>query len=285
MTGGHRPADVLARGRGLLRVDRDAAPDLRRTVLRTPGLDRCVAGVLVAPALLGEGPVARGCAVGVDLDAQAVPIGLRDPAAYLAQRMAHWTAAGVTLSRWTATVPEAPAEQGPQLRLAASWARACGDAGVVPVLCSRLSVPPHAPLGTARELRRETTARLLDALRRRGVEPADLLLEIDPVLPGGRHAGVASPDDAALATVGALREAGAAGLGGVLLRAPVRPADLPAHLDAAQRAGRELRWGFTVEASRLLPGPARRGAVVRVHDEVRARMDGLVRVLRASAST
>ena len=112
-----------------------------------------------------------------------------------------------------------------------------------------------------------------------------MLLEIDPVLPGSRHAEVASPDDAARATVRALREAGIGEIGGVVLRAPRRLSDLPAHLDAMVRSTPIVRWGFAVELSALVPArAARRGHDRAVQYEVRSRLDGLVRVLRAGAA-
>ncbi|MGD9529330.1 class I fructose-bisphosphate aldolase [Pseudonocardia sp.] len=282
-------SELLSRGRGLLAVDAAASPALRRTVLETPGLGRCVGGVLLEPDMLDggvAGPVARGCAVGVALDAGDLPQALRDPSGFLAQRMAAWAGAGVTFSGWTAEVDDGdPDTREEQANMAASWALACRETETVPLLRCRAPVPPRAPLGAAQARLRNVVELLLATLEHRGVDPAGMLLEIDPVLPGSRHAEVASPDDAARATVRALREGGVGEIGGVVLRAPHRLSDLPAHLDAVVRSAPAVRWGFGVELSALVPArAARRGQDRAVQYEVRTRLDGLVRVLRAGAA-
>ncbi|MGE3286117.1 MAG: class I fructose-bisphosphate aldolase [Pseudonocardia sp.] len=282
-------SELIARGRGVLSVDAAVTPALRRTVLEAPGLGRCVGGVLLEPDMLGGAGMdsaARGCALGVALDAGDLPQALRDPSGFLAQRMTAWAGAGITFSGWTAELADGDQDaRAQQAGLAASWAVACRDSGTVPLLRCRVPVSLRAPLGAAQARLRDAAEQLLAALAHRDVDPARILLEIDPVLPGPRHAEVASPDDAARATVRALREAGVGDIGGVVLRAPQRLSDLAAYLDAMLRSAPTVRWGFAVDMSGLVPArAARRGQDRAVQYEVRARLEGLVRVLRAGAA-
>lgn len=286
-------SELLARGRGLLTVEAASTPAARRLVLGTPGLERSVGGVLLEPAMLQDGRAVRGCAVGVALDESDLPPALRDPSGYLAQRMTVWAGAGVTFSGWTARLADYDAADAAdaadareqQAHLAASWAVACRDTGTEPVLRCRVPVPPRAPLGVAQARLRQALDVLVGGMRRRGVDPSTVVLEIEPVLPGHRHPEVASPEDAARATLRALREAGIDEIGGVALRAPRRVSDLPAHLDALQRSARTVRWGFAVDLGCLVPpAAARRGRDGVVQNEVRSRLDGLVRVVRAGAA-
>ncbi|TCK27223.1 hypothetical protein [Pseudonocardia endophytica] len=220
----------------------------------SPALLRQLSGVLVPPAdlavVLGQrarasGPE-RAPAVGGLLDASAVPAGVDDATGLLGRLPARAAARGARIAGWTADLDGGMPGRATGARLAACFAAGCRDAGLPVVLQLRPGVPERASLEDARSRLRDAVALLLDALDRRGVDPADVTLVVPPVAPGrGAHA-VASADDVALATSAALGDAGLEAGTAVALTAADRPHDLAGRLFAARVGAPGRRWGFAI---------------------------------------
>ena len=302
---------LLAHGRGIVVAERQDGADLRALVLGTPGLERFVSGILLDPESFAEAmhdaagqngtrqngtrhngarrpdgaAPARGVPVGVSATEQALAAEPGDPGTVLGRRLATWAAGGAALAGWTMDVEAGdPEECTRRARLAAAWAAGCRDAGLPAVLRCRIAVPPRASLETAETRHREAMSRVADALLRRGVDPASIVLALGPVLPGHRATDVATADDVACATVRALRDAGLDEVGGVAVHASRRLADLPAHLAAVQWRERRWCWGFAADLALLAPVAATRGGRPDLaRQELRSCLEGLVTVLRASA--
>jgi fructose-bisphosphate aldolase class I len=282
---------LVKRGRGILAADESSAtiakrfadhgiectPDSRRDyremLFRAPhALRHSISGVILYDETIRQAarngtPLTKliehaGAIPGIKVDQGVKPLpnfpdetttegldGLRD-------RLGDYRSQGARFAKWRATFeidagrPSAYAVDANAMTLA-RYAALCQEAGLVPM------VEPEVLMDGAHAIERceEVTVFVLTTLFRRLYEARVLLegmiLKCNMVLPGKKAERRAAPDEVAIATLRALRQAAPAAIGGIaFLSGGQGDIEATANLDAINRLGGP--WPLTFSFSRAL---------------------------------
>lgn len=251
--------------------------EYRELFFGTNGIERYLSGIILFSEtllqraddgkLFLESLSARGILPGIKVDLGTEPIsdspeeritqGLLD----LPERLLAYKEHGATFTKWRAvihidgdTLPTAAAIHENAKRLA-SYAKEVQSAGLVPILEPEVLYEGKHSRQRARDVMIETLGTLFSVLDEHAVDRASIVLKTSMVLSGSASGKKDTPDEVALDTLTALREAVPPQIAGIVfLSGGQTPDQATENLAAISRHAREMPapWPLTFSYARAL---------------------------------
>ncbi len=209
---------------------------------------------------------ARGILPGIKVDTGAKPVDdlpgetLTEGLDGLSERLKKYAERGAAFAKWRAVftiTDDLPSERSirSDAESLAIYAKACQDAGVVPIVEPEVLMDGDHSLERCAQVTTEVHEAVLDELRREGVDLAGIVLKPNMVIEGVDHEPESSPQEVAAATVEVLRTVWPDELAGVAFLSGGQPPErATANLEAMQHHA--TPWPLTFSFGRALVDPA-----------------------------
>lgn len=250
----------------------------RSLLFTTPGLSEFISGVILFEETLGQlsddgTPLPevlsrQGIVPGIKVDKGKGPLpgAPGDLITYgldgLAERLQGYKKQGARFAKWREVYPvtdDNPTELGlkANAEMLARYAAVCQAEGIVPIVEPEVLMDGNHTLQRAAEVIEEVLHEVFHALHHHGVVLEHMVLKPSMVTPGKEHAGKATPEQVAEATVKVLRRTVPAAMPSInFLSGGQGPEEATANLNAMNRMFPNEPWEISFSYGRALQQPA-----------------------------
>lgn len=199
--------------------------DYRELLVRTPGLDRWVSGVILCDETLHqafgdgtpfpEGLESAGIDAGIKVDAGTSPLALTEGELVtegldgLRARLTVYKARGATFAKWRAVLaPGVSSGRGiaANSHALARYAALCQEAELVPIVEPEVLMDGDHGMDACAELTATALSEVFAQLGAAGVDPAGIVLKPNMVVSGMGCPGTDTPEEVAEGTLSVLRK-------------------------------------------------------------------------------